>query len=82
MGAEWVGAVGVVGAATVTGVFGVILARLRSENTQQHGMVANQLDRLEGKVDFVKDDVTGLTVWTRVHEEHHKLIEKQELGGT
>jgi DNA-binding transcriptional MocR family regulator len=77
MGAEWVGAFGVVAAALVTGLFGVVLNRLRSENTEQHNMVANGLNRLEGKVDTVQNDVTGLTVWTRVHEEHHKLIEKK-----
>ena len=77
MGVEWVGAFGVNAAAVVTGVFGVVLNRLRSENTEQHNMVTHGLTRLEGKVDTVQNDVTGLTVWTRVHEEHHKLIEKK-----
>lgn len=77
MGVEWVGAFGVIAAAVVTGMFGVVLNRLRSENTEQHNMVTIGLNRLEGKVDTVQDDVTGLTVWTRVHEEHHKLIEKK-----
>ncbi len=82
MSAEWVGALGLVAASTVTGLFALLLSRFRSENSEQHGIVAHTLDRLEGKVDVVQDDVTGLTVWTRVHEEHHKLIEKQNLGGT
>jgi DNA-binding transcriptional MocR family regulator len=79
--AEWVAALGLVAASTVTGVFGVVLTRLRSENTEQHGIVANGLDRLEGKVDVVQGDITGLTVWTRVHEEHHKLTEKLNSDG-
>lgn len=82
MGAEWVGALGVVGAACVTGFFGVALRRLNRDNTEQHDRSMNKLDYLTGRVEGVSDDVTGLTVWTRVHDEKHRLIEERDRGGT
>ena len=41
----------------------------------------NKLDYLTGRVEGVSDDVTGLTVWTRVHDEKHRLIEERDRGG-
>tara|TARA_R100000808_G_scaffold4752_3_gene15056 strand:+ start:2838 stop:3086 length:249 start_codon:yes stop_codon:yes gene_type:complete len=81
MGAEWVGALGIVAAAVVTGLFGLILSRFRRENTDQHASTTQALGRLENKMDVVSEDVVGLTVWSRVHDEKHRLIEERDRGG-
>lgn len=81
MGAEWIGALGVVGAAFVTGFFGVALRRLNRDNTEQHDRSITKLDYLTDRVEGVSEDVTGLTVWTRVHDEKHRLIEERDRGG-
>ncbi len=81
MGAEWVGAFGVVAAALVTGVFGMGMSRFRKENTDQHASTTEALGRLENKMDCVSEDVTGLTVWSRVHDEKHRLMEEGAARG-
>ena len=80
MAAEWVGAGGLVAAAVVSGMFGVSLRRLNRDNTDQHNRSIDKLDYLTDKVEGVSDDVTGLTVWTRVHDEKHRLIERSDDG--
>lgn len=80
MGVEWIGAIGLVAAAVVTGLFSMNLRRLNRDNTEQHNRSIDKLDHLSNQVEGVADDVTGLTVWTKVHDEKHRLIERQDHG--
>ncbi len=77
---EWIGAFGVIAAATVTGLFSMNLRRLNRDNTEQHGRSIDKLDHLTNQVEGVAENVIGLTVWTRVHEEKHRLIEENGRG--
>lgn len=77
---EWIGAFGVIAAAVVTGLFSMNLRRLNRDNTDQHNRSIDKLDHLTDKVEGVAEDVTGLTVWTRVHDEKHRLIERSDDG--
>ena len=43
MSPEWVGAFGLVAAAAVSGLFGVVMARFRKENTEQHATTTDAL---------------------------------------
>lgn len=81
MGPEWASIVGLIGAALVTGFFGVALRRLNRDNTDQHNRSIDKLDYLTEQVHGVSENVTGLRVWTRVHEEKHRLIEERDRGG-
>jgi len=81
MGAEWVGSFGVVAAALITGVFGVVL-RIRKETNAGHLQSAYLLEKLEDKVKQISSDLVGLTVWTKVHEERHRLMEEREKNGS
>ena len=78
MSAEWVASFGIIGAALVTGVFGLVLARMRKETMSGHHTTGSLLGRLEDKLEDVSSDIIGLTVWTKVHEERHRLIEEHE----
>jgi hypothetical protein len=80
--AEWVASFGVVGAAVVTGVFGLILTRMRKETMSGHHTTGSLLNRLEDKVEDISTDIIGLTVWTKVHEERHRIMEEYERDGT
>ena len=80
MGVEWIGAIGLVAAAVVTGLFSINLRRLNHDNTEQHNRSIDKLDHLTNKVEDVAEDVTGLTVWTKVHDEKHRLIERSDDG--
>lgn len=80
MATEWVQAAGVVGAATVTGVFSMIVHTLRRENSDRHQHSMKKLDKLDTKMDEVSDNIVGLTVWTKVHDAKHELMEEQASG--
>jgi hypothetical protein len=54
---EWVGPLGLVGAALITGLFTVIASRLRRENTSQHAANSATLRAIGEGVDEVKSDV-------------------------
>ena len=54
---EWVGSLGLVGAALITGLFTVIANRLRRENTSQHAANQAKLEAIGVDVNEVKWDV-------------------------
>jgi|TARA_B110001454_G_scaffold40792_1_gene40123 hypothetical protein len=54
---EWVGSLGLVGAALVTGLFTVIANRLRRENTSQHAANQIKLEAIGVDVREVKWDI-------------------------
>tara|TARA_R110002051_G_scaffold3554_1_gene19174 strand:+ start:293 stop:517 length:225 start_codon:yes stop_codon:yes gene_type:complete len=54
---EWVGSLGLVGAAFITGLFTVIANRLRRENTSQHAANQVKLEAIGADVNEVKWDV-------------------------
>ena len=80
MAGEWVQAAGVVGAASVTGIFSVLVHTLRRENSERHAHNVKKLDGLDMKLDEVSDNIVGLTVWTKVHDAKHELMEEQTHG--
>lgn len=57
---EWVGAVGAGGSALISGVFIVIAARLRRENTEQHAANQIKLEAIGEDVREVKFDVRAV----------------------
>jgi len=57
---EWVGAVGAGGSALISGVFIVIAARLRRENTDQHAANQIKLEAIGEDVREVKFDVRAV----------------------
>ena len=75
---EWIGAFGVIAAAIVTGLFSMNLRRLNRDNTEQHGRSIDKLDHLSNQVEGVAENVTGLTIWTKVHDEKHRLTERSD----
>ena len=54
---EWVGPLGLVGAALITGLFTLIAGRLRRENTAQHAANQAKLEAIGVDVVEVKTDV-------------------------
>ena len=54
---EWVGPLGLVGAALITGLFTIIANRLRRENTSQHAANQARLEAIGVDVNEVKWDV-------------------------
>ena len=54
---EWVGPLGLVGAALITGLFTLIASRLRRENTSQHAANQAKLEAIGVDVNEVKWDV-------------------------
>ena len=57
---EWAGAVGAAGSALISGVFIVIAARLRRENTSQHATNQAKLEAIGDDVKEVKYDVRNV----------------------
>ena len=74
MGIEWVGAIGAVGAASVTGLFGVLIARLRKENTEQHAANQAKLEAIGTDVCEVKGDVREVPSAQQRHLEWHAEV--------
>ena len=68
---EWVGPLGLVGAALITGVFTVIANRLRRENTSQHAANLNKLEAIGADVSEVKIDVRDVKNSHDRHLEWH-----------
>ena len=54
---EWIGPLGLVGAALITGLFTVVANRLRRENTSQHAANLVRLEAIGADVIEVKTDV-------------------------
>ena len=74
MGAEWVGAGGAVVAASVSGLFAVLISRLRRENTEQHAANQAKLEMISGDVCEVKDDVREVRSSQQRHLEWHAEV--------
>lgn len=73
---EWIGAVGTVTAAIVGGIFIVIAAVFRRENTSQHAANQAKLEAIGADVCEVKDDVKEVRGSQTRHLEWH--AEKSE----
>jgi uncharacterized membrane-anchored protein YhcB (DUF1043 family) len=74
MGIEWVGAIGAIGAASVTGLFGVLITRLRKENTEQHAANQAKLETISEDVGEVKMDVREVRSAQQRHLEWHAEV--------
>jgi len=61
---EWIGAVGAAGSALISGIFIMIAARLRRENSDQHS--ANQV-----KMEAIGEDVREVKVDVRAVRDSH-----------
>ena len=74
---EWVGPLGLVGAALITGLFTVIANRLRRENTSQHAANQAKLEAIGTDVNEVKWDVRHVKDSHNRHLEWHldKILE-------
>ena len=68
---EWVGPLGLVGAALITGLFTVIAGRLRRENTAQHAANQAKLESIGVDVSEVKWDVRHVKDSHERHLEWH-----------
>ena len=68
---EWVGPLGLVGAAFITGLFTVIAGRLRRENTSQHAANQAKLEAIGVDVSEVKIDVRDVKNSHDRHLEWH-----------
>ena len=68
---EWVGPLGLVGAALITGLFTVIASRLRRENTAQHAVNQAKLEAIGIDVSEVKWDVRHVKDSHERHLEWH-----------
>ena len=68
---EWVGPLGLVGAALITGLFTVIASRLRRENTSQHAANQIRLEAIGADVSEVKWDVRHVKDSQESHLEWH-----------
>ena len=68
---EWVGPLGLVGAALITGLFTLIASRLRRENTAQHAANQAKLEAIGSDVCEVKEDVREVRGAQRHHLQWH-----------
>jgi len=68
---EWIGVVGTIGAALVGGVFVVIAAALRRENTEQHAANQAKLEAIGDDMTEVKTDVREVRASQSRHLEWH-----------
>lgn len=68
---EWVGAIGTVAAALVGGIFVVIAAALRRENTEQHAANQAKLEAIGDDISEVKGDVRDVRKSQARHLEWH-----------
>ena len=68
---EWVGPLGLVGAALITGLFTLIASRLRRENTAQHAANQAKLEAIGVDVSEVKWDVRHVKDSHERHLEWH-----------
>jgi hypothetical protein len=74
MGVEWVGVIGATATASVTGLFGVLIARLRKENTEQHAVNQAKLEAIGTDVCEVKGDVREVRSAQQRHLEWHAEV--------
>ncbi len=68
---EWAGAFGAVGAALVSGIFAVLIARLRRDNTDQHAANQAKLEAIGDDIGEVKTDVREVRSSQIRHLEWH-----------
>ena len=68
---EWVGPLGLVGAALITGLFTLVASRLRRENTAQHAVNQAKLEAIGVDVSEVKWDVRHVKDSHERHLEWH-----------
>jgi len=68
---EWAGAFGAIGAALVSGIFAVLITRLRRENTDQHAANQAKLEAIGDDIGEVKTDVRDVRSSQIRHLEWH-----------
>jgi hypothetical protein len=73
MGVEWVGAIGAITAAVVTGLFNLVRKTVR-ENTNQHAANQAKLEAIGTDVIEVKGDVREVRSAQRRHLEWHAEV--------
>ena len=73
MGIEWVGAIGAITAAIVTGLFNLVRKTVR-ENTKQHALNQAKLEAIGTDVIEVKGDVREVRSSQQRHLEWHAEV--------
>jgi len=73
MGIEWVGAIGAITAAIVTGLFNLVRKTVR-ENTEQHALNQAKLEAIGTDVIEVKGDVREVRSSQQRHLEWHAEV--------
>ncbi len=73
MTTELIGALAVILAAIITGLF----QRLRRENNGAHKDNADKLDQIADGIESIDDQLDDITDWQEGHDRHHSEIEAQ-----
>ncbi len=73
MTAELIGALAVILAAVITGLF----QRLRRENNGAHKDNADKLDQIADGIESIDDQLDDITDWQEGHDRHHSKMEAQ-----
>ncbi len=68
---ETIGAIGLVGAAAVTGIFTLLAQRLRRENRTSHDEVVVVLHDISETLESIDGNVTRMDEWQRGHQDWH-----------
>ncbi len=68
---EMIGAIGLVGAAAVTGIFTLLAQRLRKENRDSHDEVVVVLHDISETLESIDDNVTRMDQWQQNHQDWH-----------
>ena len=68
---EMIGAIGLVAAAAVTGIFTLIAQRLRRENRTSHDEVVVVLHDISETLESIDDNVTRMDEWQQNHQTWH-----------
>ena len=69
---ELIGALGLIGAAAVTGLFTVIAQKMRRENEQAHGEVIDVLGDIAETLEDIEEDLEDITEWQDGHTAQHE----------
>lgn len=64
-------AIGLISAASVTGVFTLLAQRLRKENRDSHEEVVVVLHDISETLESIDGNVTTMNEWQQTHQEQH-----------
>tara|TARA_B100000959_G_C14737009_1_gene523367 strand:- start:205 stop:429 length:225 start_codon:yes stop_codon:yes gene_type:complete len=68
---ETMSAIGLIAAATVTGIFTLLAQKLRRENRGAHDEVVVVLHDISETLESIDDNVTRMDEWQQTHQEQH-----------